>query len=439
MNFTFDINIPLVTVFLQGILSFLSPCVFPLVPLYLGYLAGGKKVNEEGKIEYPRKQAVINSIFFVIGISFTFFLLGFGFTALGQVFNSNRILFARISGIIMILFGLYQFGLFGHSQILEREHRVMFAIDKWTMGPIPALLLGFTFSFAWTPCVGPILGSVVLMAGTTGTMMRAAGLIAVYSLGFGVPFLAVGIFTTSILELFQKHRNIIKYTVKLAAALMILMGIMTFTGFMNNITSYLSTESGPTEESEITEEIQATEGATEEITKETESTQQNNTSEEAAKEQEEENEKTPAPEFTLLDQNGETHTLSDYKGKTIFLNFWATWCPPCKGEMPDIQAIYENYGYNEEELVVLGVAGPNMGSEGDISYITDFLTENGYSFPVLMDESGDLFSEFGIYSYPTTFMIDTEGDVFGYVSGAMTTDTMESIIRQTMEGKIEKQ
>lgn len=155
MGFSIETSVPILTVFLQGLLSFFSPCVFPLVPLYLGYLTGGAKyVDADGRIQYPRRQAIVNTLFFILGISFTFFLLGFGFTALGQFFSSNRMLFARISGIIMVLFGLYQFGVFGRSQVIDREHRLLVRLDRWSMGPIPALLLGFTFSFAWTPCVG---------------------------------------------------------------------------------------------------------------------------------------------------------------------------------------------------------------------------------------------------------------------------------------------
>ena len=103
---------------------------------------------------------LVNTVFFVLGVSFAFFLLGFGFTALGQFFRENRVWFARISGAVMILFGLYQLGVFGRSQRLERERRLPFSLDRFTMGPIPALLLGFTFSFAWTPCIGPTLSSV---------------------------------------------------------------------------------------------------------------------------------------------------------------------------------------------------------------------------------------------------------------------------------------
>ena len=191
MGFDLEISVPALTVFIQGILSFFSPCVLPLVPLYVGYLAGGAKtVEADGTIRYPRGRVMWNTLFFVLGISATFFLLGFGFTALGQFFSDNRLWFARISGIIMVLFGLYQLGVFGHSMALEREHRLPFRLGGRTMGPLVALVLGFTFSFAWTPCVGPVLGSVLLMASSSASAPAAARLIGVYTLGFVLPFLA---------------------------------------------------------------------------------------------------------------------------------------------------------------------------------------------------------------------------------------------------------
>ena len=143
----------------------------------------------------------------------------------------------------------------------------------------------------------------------------------------------------------------------------------------------------------------------------------------------------PAPDFTLTDQYGQTHTLSDYQGKTVFLNFWATWCGPCKMEMPDIQALYEDWDENAGELVVLGVAGPNIGQEGSAEDITAFLEENGYTYHVVMDETGTLFYQYGISAYPTTFMIDTEGNVFGYVQGAVSREVMDDIVEQTRTGQ----
>ncbi len=411
MGFQIDAGIPAITVFIQGILSFFSPCVLPLVPLYVSYLAGGaKQVDEEGNIHYPRGKVLVNTLFFVLGISGAFFLLGFGFTALGIFFQDNRIWFARISGIIMIMMGLYQLGIFGRSKLLASEHRLPLKLDKWVMGPLPALLLGFTFSFAWTPCVGPTLGSVLLMAGSSGNAGKAAVLIGVYTLGFVLPFLAVGLFTGSVLDFFKKHGNVVKYTVKIGAVLLILMGIMTITGFMNGMTDYLEGTSGE-QDSRVSEESASTDSS------------------ETA-----EREPVAAPDFTLTDQYGNEHTLSDYQGKTVFLNFWATWCPPCRSEMPEIQKLYEDYGSNEEDLIVLGIAAPGYGDEGTVEEITEFLNENEYTFPVVMDETGEMFYRYGISAFPTTFMIDAGGNVYGYVQGAMTGDIMESIVQQTMDG-----
>lgn len=144
----------------------------------------------------------------------------------------------------------------------------------------------------------------------------------------------------------------------------------------------------------------------------------------------------PAIDFTLKDQYGNTHTLSDYKGKTVFLNFWATWCPPCRAEMPDIQKLYDTYDTEgDDALIVLGIAAPNMGSEQSEEGIKKFLEDNGYTYPVVMDTTGEIFNAYGIFSFPTTFMIDRDGNVFGYASGQLSEDMMKSIIDQTMAGK----
>lgn len=435
MGFTIETSVPVLTVFIQGLLSFFSPCVLPLVPLYVSYLSGGAKtVDETGNIHYPRKKILINTLFFVLGISAAFFLLGISVTALGQFLGRNQTLFARISGIIMVLFGLYQLGVFGKSMSLEREHRLPFLLNAWTMGPIPALVLGFTFSFAWTPCVGPTLSSVLLMAGSASTFGKSLLLMGVYTLGFVLPFLAVGLFTGSVLNFFKSHQSVVQYTVKIGALLLIIMGIMTLTGFMNGMTGYLSqfgaaeTETQeqvttvPEDDSLSTEDIE--DGTTDNVSEDpTENPAEESTVDPNA---------IPAPTFTLTDQYGNIHNLEDYRGKTVFLNFWATWCPPCRQEMPDIQKVYEEYGYNQEDLIVLGVAGPNMGNEGSIDDITAFLEDNGYSFPVVMDTTGFVFYYYGISAYPTTFMIDVNGNVFGYAQGGLTRDIMDSIIDQTM-------
>ena len=422
MNFSLDVSVPALTVFFQGLLSFFSPCVLPLIPLYIGYLSGGTgKRGADGKIHYQKSKVMIHTLCFVIGVSFAFFALGLGVSALGSFLNKNQMLFARIGGVIIVLFGFYQLGVFGNSRVLGKERRLPFHLDKLAMSPLTALIMGLTFSFAWTPCVGPALTSVLLMAASANTKVMGFMLIGVYTVGFVLPFLAVGLFTTTLLGFFKSHMNVVKYTVKVGGALMILMGVLMFTGKMNAFTGYLSGGTNANLESQ------------EETEKESE-----DASEDKEENKEEESKETvvPAIDFTLKDQFGNEHTLSDYKGKTVFLNFWATWCGPCRSEMPDIQKLYETYETEgDNAVIILGVAAPGLGQEKDEAGIKAFLDESGYTYPTLMDTTGDLFSEYGISSFPTTFMIDREGNVFGYVSGALNEDMMKNIIEQTLEGK----
>ena len=426
MGFSINEGIPVLTVFLQGLVSFFSPCVLPLIPLYMGYLSGGtNKKGEDGRIYFDKKKVIINTLIFVVGISFTFFLLGFGATLLGVFFSDKQVIFARIGGIIIVLFGLYQLGVFGTSKTFSKEKRFSLRLDKMAMSPFTALIMGFTFSFAWTPCVGPALSSVLLMTASANTKAWSFVLIGVYTLGFIIPFLAVGLFSTSLLELFKKHINLVRYTVKIGGVLMILIGVMMFTGKMNAFTGYISE---PSNESVI--DSGTTEEDANEENSDIDEVENSGNSEESPIE-----DLVMAPNMVLTDQYGNEHHLSDYKGKVVFLNFWATWCPPCRGEMPEIQELYEKYNTEDSEVVVLGIAAPGYGNEKNKEEVTEFMEENGYTYPVLMDEGGRYFRQLGIMSYPTTYMITKEGKFLGYVNGAISYDIMEDIIKQTLEVK----
>ncbi len=456
MGFSLDAGVPAVTVFVQGILSFFSPCVLPLLPLYIGYLSGGTaKRGEDGRMYYERKKVMVHTLFFVLGVSFAFFALGLGVSALGRFFKGNQTLFARIGGIFVFLMGAYQLGIFGTFTFLSKERRLPFSMGSLAMSPAAAFLLGFTFSFAWTPCVGPALASVLMMTASAAAQGRGFFLIGVYTAGFVIPFLLVGLFTTTLLDFFKKHGNLVKYTTKAGAVLMMFMGVMMFTGSMNAVTGYLSEEktqeagqeSMPEDESGGRELSEDEGNGGEPSEDESGGRKSPENGKDGGKSPEDksvgetpEDERTaddviPAIDFTLTDQYGNTHTLSDYKGKTVFLNFWATWCPPCRREMPDIQALYEKYSAEEDpSVIILGIAAPELGQEQDEEGIAAFLEENGYTYPVVMDRGGQIFAGYGIYSYPTTMMIDKDGNVFGYAAGQLNESMMQSIIDQTVTG-----
>ena len=225
---------------------------------------------------------------------------------------------------------------------------------------------------------------------------------------------------------------------------MVLMGLLMFTGKMNDITGYLSsagqkTESGKMANDTKQDEKGSTDGEEQTSGKEVSEGGAGADEREDAKEdtKDQDSEKVRAHIGELKDQFGNVHKLDDYKGKVIFLNFWATWCGPCRSEMPEIQKLYEEYTAMGEdaEAVILGVAGPGIGQEGSAADITEFMEENGYTYPVLMDETGELFEWYGISAFPTTYMIDRDGNLYGYVTGQLTEDIMRSIIEQTLEGK----
>ncbi len=444
-NLTSTNNISFILVFIEGLLSFLSPCVVPLIPIYMGYLAGNaRQTGEDGVITYQRKKVFFHTVFFVLGISTSFFILGLSFTALGSFFWEHKLLFARIGGILILLLGLIQIG-FLDFKFLQRERRLPFRFRNTSVNPAAAYLMGFTFSFAWTPCVGPALSSVLIMASGAKSSLTGNLLVFIYSAGFIIPFLLLGLFTTQVLNFLKGHQKLLKYTVKAGGALLILIGIMTFTGWMNGITKYLSSFNPPAgfRNEDIVnpnaeEDTSPKEGSSSEDTTDGGSKADSDGNNAGGTAEPEADDKVAAFDFTLTDQYGNTHTLSDYKGKVVFLNFWASWCSPCRREMPDIEELYREYGENEEEVVILGVANPSSkeypnNQDEQQEEIISFLEDSAFTFPTVFDVTGEVFQQYYISSFPTTFVIDKDGNFYGYAAGMLTKDIMVNSIEQALE------
>lgn len=415
-------------VFLEGILSFLSPCVLPLIPLYIGYLAGeGKEIKEDGTIVYQRKTVFWHTVCFVLGISFTFFVLGMSFSALGSFFKEYQSVISKIAGIFILFMGCVQLGWI-KIPFLQQEHKLANQNTqgkKQKMTPLLALVMGFTFSFAWTPCIGPALASVLALASSSSNMLMGNLLVLLYSLGFSIPFLLVGFFTTQVLNFFQEKKKMVQITIKIAGVLLIIMGILTITGL---------TEKWGMAFSSTTKQNQTSESpnSTQENNQEKKEENQTNSNSQSTKNV------SLAPNFTVVDQKGQTHTLSDYQGKVVFLNFWATWCPPCKEELPHIEEIYQEYGKNEKDVIILGITNPTSNQypysqdQKTKEEIKQFVEENRLTYPTLFDETGEIFAQYGIQAFPTTFMINKEGEIYGYITGALTKENMRGIIQQTL-------
>ncbi len=369
------------TVLLEGLISFFSPCVIPLLPLYMGYLAGGaKEKTKDGKIIYKRKRVFLYTLFFVLGISMSFFILGLSFTALGSFFKEYKTIIAIIGGIIIIILGLFQLKIIKFS-FLQKEKKLKLNINPNKMNPIVAFLMGFLFSFAWTPCVGPALSSVLIMASSAGSMLLGNLLVLIYAIGFIIPFLILGLFTGEVLNFLKKKQNILERVVQIGGVLLVLVGsFILITNIDFEQSSKLEQNCGIDEETGLAS-----------CKDNTISSKNKNTNYKVEK-------------FILKDQNGKTHDWKDYKNKTVLLHFWSTDCIACKKELKELEKLYNYYNKNKEEVVLLSIVSPKLEHKSK-KQIKKFIEKRDISFPVLMDETGEFFSKFEIISYPNSFIV----------------------------------
>ncbi len=376
--------------FLEGLLSFFSPCVLPLVPLYIGYLTSGIDTNlSKAKV---RIQTTVRTLFFVLGISTVFFLAGLGSSALRYFFQKNTIFFSIIGGFLLILFGLFSLGIID-IPFLQREHRII-SFKQNKNGIIRSYLLGFFFSFAWSPCVGPLLASAMLKSASAESALIGWLYIGCYTLGFIIIFILLGLFTEEVLMLLKKHTNIVRYTKIIGGIVVLCMGIyMLNTGFTS---------------------IKALENKTSDNTTVVENSNDENLTD------------IEKYSFTLKDSKGNDVTLSEYKGKTVVLNFFATWCTYCKMELPSLEEINST----RDDIVIFLVATPDIGNEGSKEYIESFMEENGYSMTVLYDDTGEVVSKYNVSGLPTSFFFKPDGSVLGYVPGYVEESSLISILEE---------
>ena len=219
--------------FAEGLLSFLSPCVLPILPVYVGILAGGAGEKEESRT------VLINTLFFVVGITMTFLLLAFTSSLLSRFLQANSQLLRIISGLLIIFMGLVQLGWL-RINVLEREFSAKgkaYQVGK-KVTPLVAFLMGFTFSFSWTPCIGPILASVFIYA-SSHAGWTSFFLILVYCLGFILPFLLVAFFSQKVLEFFKNKRQNLGWTKKVSGYLLLIIGLSILTGFFQNVVRFI--------------------------------------------------------------------------------------------------------------------------------------------------------------------------------------------------------
>lgn len=234
-------QVTLLAAFVAGFLSFISPCVLPLIPGYVSFVSGMsleemRGTGDPASMAASRRQVLLTSLSFVIGFSLVFIALGASASAIGKFLVDKLPLLGKIAGAVIIVFGLHTMGVF-RIAMLETEKRVQ--ARRKPAGPLGAVLVGIAFAFGWTPCIGPILGGILVVAGSKETVAEGVALLAVYSLGLGIPFMLTSVAINrffSVTARIRKHYHAIELV---SGGLLVAIGVLIFTGKLTVIARYL--------------------------------------------------------------------------------------------------------------------------------------------------------------------------------------------------------
>jgi cytochrome c-type biogenesis protein len=221
-----------VVAFIAGLLSFLSPCVLPLVPSYVGFITGMTLPEVTGR----RRAALTHALLFVAGFSLVFVLLGASATALGRALNYYQVWLQRVGGVLIILFGLLCLGRFKVG-LLTQERRLH--LERKPVGYLGSALVGMAFAAGWTPCIGPVLGGILGLAATSSDVTRGMQLLAVYSAGLALPFLIAAVAVESFLDWFQRFRRFLPWVMRVSGVMLIVVGVLLVTGEFTRLAGWL--------------------------------------------------------------------------------------------------------------------------------------------------------------------------------------------------------
>lgn len=236
-------NITFVGAFIAGLLSFLSPCVLPLIPSYITYITGLSFADLQA--EHPshkvRQQTIIHSLLFIGGFTFVFVLLGASATFIGGFLQAHTVAIRRLGGVLIVLFGIHLTGIFP-IQFLLGEKRV--TIQRKPAGYVGSFLVGLAFAAGWTPCIGPILASILMVAATEETVSHGIALLLVYSLGLAIPFFLAALAMHQFLVLFNRFKKYIRVFEILTGVFLIIVGVLIFTNYLAVLARYATILSG---------------------------------------------------------------------------------------------------------------------------------------------------------------------------------------------------
>jgi len=458
-------NLPLpilaILAFLGGLVSFVSPCVLPLVPGYVSMISGVAVEELRSAQSRLLRRVMINSIAFIVGFSVVFIGEGAAATGVGQALGIYKHTLARLAGVVIILFGLHLTGIFRIKALYTdaRLHGV-----KGGGSPMGAFVIGFAFAFGWTPCLGPILATILGLASQQDTVGKGILLLSVYSLGLAMPFLLTSLLMEQFLKFYSRFRSYMHAIEVASGGLMIGLGVLLLIGRFTMISNWLSFL-GTFEvwlEGMVTKANPGTilagalmvavavalalymvyrpgRSSNEGVVMKRNplvlvvvavvvagmlffgfhAARRSGGTTVAAM-------SSVAPDFTLEALDGKSVRLSDLRGKAVLLNFWATWCGPCKIEMPWFVELQSKYG--PEGLQIVGVAMDDASKED----IAKFAKDMGVNYPVLIGKEavGDEYG--GVPALPESFFIGRDGKIVDKIFGLKGKGEIEDAIKKAL-------
>jgi cytochrome c-type biogenesis protein len=393
-------NITIGIAFVAGVLSFLSPCVLPLVPGYISLMSGVSidRLKEGGSGSKARSAVILNSLAFNAGLSVIFLALGTTAGLVGASIISNP--WVRIiGGIIIIAFGLQLIGLLKISALYKDTR--FFSDDK-PRGPLGSFTLGIAFAAGWTPCIGPILGGIIGLAAASGGWRSGLMLSAFYSAGLAVPFLLTGLGLNQFLSFYGKFRRHLHKVEVVSGVVLIVVGLLVMSGkstllASSTLAAWLPNAEGWIKVKSAPPTVSIAPGSAP------------NTSFQ------------PAPQVQFQTLAGQPFTLGELRGNVVLLNFWATWCIPCREEIPILNAMQHDLGGRG-----LKVVGATL--DDTAAAVQDYQKEVARFEYTVLTGSGDAQSPL-----PTTYLIDREGRVRQRIIGARDRAGWEAAVKPLLD------
>ena len=385
--------------FAGGLLSFLSPCVLPLVPGYISLMSGVSidHLKAEGA-SGSRRAVIANSLAFNAGLSVIFLALGGTAGLLGAAIINN-VWVRVVGGLVIIVFGLHLIGLL-KIKYLYKDTR-QFSNEK-PRGMLGSLMLGIAFAAGWTPCIGPILGGIIGLAATSGGWKGGLLLSAFYSAGLAVPFLLTGLGINQFLSFYSKFRQHLHKVEVVSGVILILIGVLV----MSNRVTLLAS-------SRLAGWLPNLEGRLKPIGNPEPKAPSSGTNFPVA----------PDVKFVKLD--GSPFRLNDLKGRVVLLNFWATWCVPCRNEIPSLSAMQKDL-----EPRGLSIIGVSYDDTADL--VQEFQKDIPQSYQIVLG-GREVGSELPASPLPTTYIIDRQGRIRDKMIGERTRAAFESVIKPLLD------